>query len=181
MMIRPAVLATALLLSASSALGTSCDCGYTLTQYNNAYFRHLINADFATTSLSGTATGPDWLSQYGLGIADGWQSGSRAKDGTSPVASYKNVRVQDGALQLLVPGGQTAGGGTMSVAEIDGPSGMIGGVLTLNAKIDPTPGTCQSIVRSLSRGRSLSMTLTRTPSLRTTTAKMTRTSRTSRF
>jgi hypothetical protein len=147
-MISPAVLATALVLSASSALAASCTCGYTLSQYKNAYFRHAINADFTTTKLSGTATGPDWLSQYGLQIADGWQSGAQAADGTTPIASYKNVRVQGGALQLLVPGGQHAGGGTTSVAEIDGPSNMVHGVMTLNAKIDPTPGTCQSIVRA---------------------------------
>jgi hypothetical protein len=181
-MIRTTVLALALALAAPSALAASCTCGYQLKSYGNAYFRHLLSADFTTTSLSGTATGPNWLGQYGLYIADGYQSGAQSEqpDGTTPIAHYTNVRVQNGALQLVVPGGQKiTSGGQTSVAEVDGPSGIINGVMTMNAKIDPTAGTCQSIV-STALGFLCGRRAQPTSSSRTTMATTTRTSRISK-
>jgi hypothetical protein len=130
-------------------VSAACDCGFTLTQFNNAYFRRLLDADFTTTTLSGPATSTSFLSDFGFFIEDGFQSGapSTQPDGTKPIASFKNVRIQDGTLQLVVPGGQTiTNGGTTSVAGLEGPTGVVNGVFTMNAKIDGTPGTCQSIV-----------------------------------
>jgi hypothetical protein len=149
-------LAVALLASSASAQDSSferrasCSCGYRLSQYSNSYFRNLINADFTTTSLSGTATSSSWLSSYGFWIADGYQVGavSTRSDATSPVGSYKNVRINNHLLELVVPGGQKiTNGGKTTNAQLEGPSGIINGVFTMRAKIDDEKGTCQSIVR----------------------------------
>jgi hypothetical protein len=152
-MVRTVLFTAGLVLAFSAdAVSAACTCGYKLTKYNNTYFRRLLNADFTTSTLSGTATSASWLSSYGFLIEDGFQTGgqSDAADHTTPIASYKNVRIQNGVLQLVVPGGQKiTNGGTTSVAGLEGPSGIINGVLTMNAKIDATPGTCQSIVSTL--------------------------------
>jgi hypothetical protein len=146
--LRAVLLATSF-AALSSGANAACNCGYSLSAYSNAYFRHQFLADFTTSKLSGTATSADWLDDYGFSIGDGFQSGgqSNASDHTTPIASFKNVRIQNGVLQLVVPGGQKiTNGGTTSVAEIEGPGNVINGVFTMNAKIDATPGTCQSMV-----------------------------------
>jgi hypothetical protein len=152
-MVRTVILVAGLALALSTdTVSATCNCGYKLTSYGNAYFRKLLNADFTTSTLSGTATSASWLSSYGFLIEDGFQTGaqSTASDQTIPIASYQNVRIQNGVLQLVVPGGQTiTNGGTTSVAGLEGPSGIVRGVMTMNAKIDATPGTCQSIVSDL--------------------------------
>jgi hypothetical protein len=143
------VSASLALFALASGVSAACECGYNVKSQSNAYFRHQFLADFTKSKLSGTATSPSWLESYGFGIADGYQSGaqSEADDQTTPIGSYKNVRVNNGVLQLVVPGGQKiTNGGTTSVAELEGPTDVINGVFTMNAKIDPTPGTCQSIV-----------------------------------
>jgi hypothetical protein len=154
------VLAAAVLASSAHAKDhsfdarASCSCGYRLSQYSNSYFRSLINADFTTTSLSGTATSSSWLSQYGFWIADGYQVGavSTQADKTVPNGSYKNVRINNHLLELVVPGGQTIrSGGSTTNAQLEGPSGIINGVFTMRAKIDDEVGTCQSIVSQLSQ------------------------------
>jgi hypothetical protein len=153
-MVRTVLLAAGLTFAFSAdTVSAACECGYQLTKYSNAYFRNLLNADFTTTTLSGTATSASWLSSYGLLIEDGFQTGAQSSqpDATRPIASFKNVRIQNKILQLVVPGGQKiTNGGTTSVAGLEGPSGIVNGVFTMNAKIDPTHGTCQSIVSYLS-------------------------------
>jgi hypothetical protein len=133
----------------ASAHAQSCACGYSLSAYGNAYFQKALIADFTKSTLSGTATSSSWLSSYGLYIANGYQAGgvSSAADHTTPIAHYTNVRIQNKTLQLVVPGGQKiTNGGQTSVAQVEGPSGIVGGVFTMNAKIDATQGTDQSIV-----------------------------------
>jgi hypothetical protein len=139
----------------ASAHAQSCACGYSLSAYGNAYFQKALIADFTKSTLSGTATSSSWLSSYGLYIANGYQAGgaSSAADHTTPIAHYTNVRIQNKILQLVVPGGQKiTNGGQTSVAQVEGPSGIVGGVFTMNAKIDATPGTDQSIVRLHAHG-----------------------------
>lgn len=142
----PASVLSAILLATSAQ--AACSCGYRLAQYSNSYFRNAIIADFTTTSLSGTATSSNWLSQYGFWIADGYQVGavSRQSDATVPLGSYKNVRINNHLLELVVPGGQKiTNGGSTSNAQIEGPSGIVNGVFTMRAKIDDEKGTCQAI------------------------------------
>jgi hypothetical protein len=143
------VSASLALFALASGVSAACECGYNVKSQSNSYFRHQFLADFTKSKLSGTATSSSFLEDYGFWIADGYQSGgqSGAADKTTPIGSFKNVRVNNGVLQLVVPGGQKiTNGGTTSVAELEGPTDVINGVFTMNAKIDPTPGTCQSIV-----------------------------------
>ncbi|KAH7108290.1 hypothetical protein BKA62DRAFT_17326 [Auriculariales sp. MPI-PUGE-AT-0066] len=117
-----------------------CTCGYKLQGHGDAYFPKAFNADFS--GLSGVATSPEFLGGA-LYITNGWQAGAVAADGTVPIGEVQNIRVNNGILELVVPGGQTAGGNT-TVAQIEGPV-VIAGVFTMETQIDPTPGTCQSI------------------------------------
>jgi hypothetical protein len=143
-----AVIAASSLVTGAHA--AACSCGYKVAAHGNAYFRQSLVADFTTAKLSGTATSASWLNDYGFHIADGYKGGgtSSAPDHTDPIAHFGNVRIQNGALELVVPGGQKiTNGGKTTGAQIEGPSNMIGGVFTMTAKIDKTPGTDQSMVR----------------------------------
>jgi hypothetical protein len=144
-----AVIAASTLVAGAHA--AACSCGYKVAAHGNAYFRQSLVADFTTAKLSGTATSASWLNDYGFHIADGYKGGgtSSAPDHTDPIAHFENVRVQNGALELVVPGGQKiTNGGKTTGAQIEGPSNMIGGVFTMTAKIEKTPGTDQSMVRA---------------------------------
>jgi len=127
-----------------------CSCGYTLSNYDNTYFTTLLSVDFSTLGLSGTATSSSWLEDAGVPfyIANGYavSAQSSAPDHTTPMGDYTNVRINNGILELVVPGGQIiTDGGTTSNAQIEGPTGIINGVFTMNAQISNVPGTDQSI------------------------------------
>ncbi|WVQ81539.1 hypothetical protein IAT38_003663 [Cryptococcus sp. DSM 104549] len=129
--------------AASSPTGTtsssgSCECGYVLPAYDDAYFPSSHTVDFSTVA-AGTS-----FSSLGLEVTDGWRVGSTASDGTRCVGSTENVVISDGAMLLTVPGGQSTGG-TVSGAEVAFSTIVSGGVFTMEAQLDAGHGTCQSI------------------------------------
>jgi hypothetical protein len=71
--------------------------------------------------------------------------GPTAPDGTICYGDVNNVAINDGILELTVPGGQTAGGRT-SGAELMFGENLTGGVFQMVAQIDGSVGTCQAIV-----------------------------------
>ncbi|WVQ81353.1 hypothetical protein IAT38_003476 [Cryptococcus sp. DSM 104549] len=115
-----------------------CKCGHILSAYDDAYFPLSHTVDFSTVA-SGTP-----FSSLGLKVTDGWPVGNPAADGTRCVGSTSNVWIGDGAMMLKVPGGQSAGG-TVSGAEVSFNTNVSGGVFTMEARVDPGHGTCQSI------------------------------------
>ncbi|WVQ93351.1 hypothetical protein IAU59_000419 [Kwoniella sp. CBS 9459] len=116
----------------------SCQCGYILSQYNNAYFPSAIVVDFSTV------TDIAQLAAMGLVVADGWRIGStNDADGTYCTSSASNMRLAGGALEFIVPGGQS--GGILSGAELQTEQAVMGGVFTMSAQLDPGHGTCQAI------------------------------------
>ena len=56
MLFRRTLFAALTAASASPLVLGACECGYQLTAYGNSYFRSLLDADFTTIPLSGTAT-----------------------------------------------------------------------------------------------------------------------------
>lgn len=119
-----------------------CQCGYVLSAYNNAYFPLSHSTSFS--SLSGAVTQAQ-MAELGWEVAVGYQAGARNDDGTTPIGSLEALSGGDGALLLTVAGGQ-ARGGEIKVGEIIFKEAVTGGVFTMNAELDATPGTCQSIV-----------------------------------
>ncbi|OCF31351.1 hypothetical protein I316_06956 [Kwoniella heveanensis BCC8398] len=116
----------------------SCECGYILSQYDNAYFPSAIVVDFSTV------TDVSQLAAMGLIVVDGWRVGSvNDADGTYCTGSASNIRLAGGALEFIVPGGQT--GGMVSGAELQTEQAVMGGVFTMSAQLDPGHGTCQAI------------------------------------
>ncbi|WVF65705.1 hypothetical protein IAT40_000436 [Kwoniella sp. CBS 6097] len=116
----------------------SCQCGYILSQYNNAYFPSAIVVDFSSM------TDISQLAALGLVVVDGWRVGStNDADGTYCTGSASNVQLAAGALQFTVPGGQS--GGVISGAELQTEEAVMGGVFTMSAQLDPGHGTCQAI------------------------------------
>jgi hypothetical protein len=105
--------------------------------------------DFTTTNT------PDAISSAGAWITDSyeWQIGAVSADGVTAFGQASNIRPaanpQDG-IEMVVPGGQT--GNQVTGAELawqaDG-KGMTKIYTEIEMQIDPTPGTCQSIVRLL--------------------------------
>jgi hypothetical protein len=55
------------------------------------------------------------------------------------------LSVQDGVLHMTVSGGQGSGGKVLG-AELHFGQPLTGGVFTMEAQLDSTPGTCQAIV-----------------------------------
>jgi hypothetical protein len=123
-----------------------CSCGYTLSQYDNDYYPLSFHVDFSKEP-DQKFTSSNGLHKYGFNITDHVGVGGGYM-GVQSVGLASNVRIKNGALELIVPGGQTLKGG-LTAAEITFGTqygGMTGGVFTVEAKIDGTPGTCQAIV-----------------------------------
>jgi hypothetical protein len=72
-LIRPTLLATILVLLPFSALRACCTYRFVLRRFKNTYCWYAIRVTFMATELFGIATAPDWTSQYGLWVTDGWQ------------------------------------------------------------------------------------------------------------
>jgi hypothetical protein len=121
---------------------SDCKCGYVMSAYNDAYFPYHHSTSF-TGGPEGPISSVDSLSAYKLRPSAEGQSMGVAGDAVA-VQSLSNIRINNGVLELVVPGGQT--GGEIKSAELTFDTVVTGGVFTMDAKIDDTPGTCQSIV-----------------------------------
>lgn len=119
-----------------------CKCGYVLSQHSNAYFPLSHTTSFS--SLTGSVSQEE-MSALGWQVTIDGGVGATSDDGTHAVGSLNALSGQDGALWLTVKGGQ-AKGGAVKVGEIVFKDAVTGGVFTMNAQLDSTPGTCQSIV-----------------------------------
>ena len=133
--------------SRPNQVGTSakdCKCGYIVSAHSDAYFplSH-------TTTFSSLPDGPVSSSALkNLGwIVSEWGVGGAGPEGTRSIGTIDTLSIENGILSLTVPGGQQKGG-NINAAEItfDTPNGVTGGVFTMQAQLDETPGTCQSIV-----------------------------------
>ena len=121
-----------------------CKCGYILSAHSNAYFpsAHIVN--FASLP-QGPLQISD-LSALGFEVNNQWQVGG-AYQGTRSVGFINALSGLHGALALTVKGGQRMGGDIEAAEVIFQPEGgMTGGVFSMEAMLDDTPGTCQSIV-----------------------------------
>lgn len=78
---------------------TSCECGYIITNRNNAYFRFRHVVDFSTLN------SVDEVRKLGWVVADGWQAGGvNDLTGQAPIGDLRNVYVVKGeGLALKVP------------------------------------------------------------------------------
>ncbi|WVR09774.1 hypothetical protein IAU60_006850 [Kwoniella sp. DSM 27419] len=126
--------------STSTPTGGDCKCGYKLSKYNDAYFPQAIVIDFSKMKDLSE------LANYGIEINDQYHMGAVSdKDGTYAVGSGKNVKLNNGVLEFWVPGGQVANGGAITGAEIMTIKPYLGGIVSMDAKLDPGHGTVQSI------------------------------------
>ena len=128
----------------NSSRPVDCRCGYILTSFANAYYPLS-----RTVSFSSLHSASD-LSDHGFDITLDEKIGAVGPGGTTCEGSASNVRIVDGVLEMIVPGGQKTGG-VIKGAELCFSTAATGGVFTMEAKLDGTPGTCQSIVRRLGR------------------------------
>jgi len=115
-----------------------------LTKYGNVYFPYSKTIDFTQLKSLNDLNGQE------LSYNIDYQMGAASEDdGTICVGKASNYRFTGtkNGLQLVVPGGQTAGKGKkVTGAEIFFQKDILYGVMTANMKLDSTPGTCQSIV-----------------------------------
>jgi hypothetical protein len=144
--------------SSGSTTSSDCSCGYVLAAYDSVYYPYAAIVDFSTLS-DQVFSSMDGLKSVGFTISDGWQIGATSTDGSGTICygSPSNLAINGGILELTVPGGQTADGST-SGAEMSFSTAVTGGVFTMDAMIDGTPGTCQSIVNRPSRHRNSELT-----------------------
>lgn len=110
-----------------------CKCGYVLSAYDNAWFPQLKTFSFSTIQTTSALTAAGWQ------ISE-WPIGGTSPAGVKCQGKTENIKFADGAMELIVPANQFTG------AEITFNTPILGGVLTMNAQLDKTPGTCQSIV-----------------------------------
>jgi hypothetical protein len=138
------------------AARADCSCGYVLTAYGNAYFPLAHITDFSKIP-AGRVTASQ-LDALGWQVSEGWQAGAPGPNGTVGWGSINTFSSVSGHLHMTVPAGYKIGQ-KVPAAEItfNTPDGVTGGVFTLNAQLDDTWGTCQSIVRywSALRGKVL--------------------------
>lgn len=129
-----------------NATSADCKCGYSK---GGSTFPQVFSIDFTT------ANTPAAISAAGMWITDTyeWQIGAVNPDGVTAYGQASNIRAAQNpadGIELVVPGGQT--GSQVSGAEIAwqaGGKGMTKIYTEIEMQIDPTPGTCQSIVRIL--------------------------------
>ena len=124
-----------------------CACGYVLTAYGNAYFPLAHITDFTKLPAGKVTAGQ--LDALGWQVSEGWQAGAAGPDGTVGWGSIDTFSSKNGELHMTVPAGYHIGQ-KVPAAEItfNTPDGVTGGVFTMNAQLDETWGTCQSIVSS---------------------------------
>ncbi len=150
---------SAIAVSTASAVSTTpaCTCGYVLSSYGNVYYPLSSISDFGSLP-NGALTSVSALQAYGFSITNGEQTGGAAPDGTTCEADLSNLSGVDGVLYLTVPGGQKTGG-KVSGAEIVFKEPVTGGVFTMEAMLGATVGTCQSMVKHVSRATLLKTAL----------------------
>ncbi|ORX34192.1 concanavalin A-like lectin/glucanase domain-containing protein [Kockovaella imperatae] len=130
--------------STTSPPPPSCDCGYILSTYGDAYFPYHRSINFEALP-SGILSSANALNDLGLTIFDGQAMGGTGPDGTRSVCDLQNLAIDtDKALTFTVPGGQPAGG-QISAAEVYSSDEFLHGVFMGSMKFDQTPGTCQSM------------------------------------
>ncbi|WWD03695.1 hypothetical protein V865_001751 [Kwoniella europaea PYCC6329] len=115
---------------------SECGCGYTLSEnFNSAYYPKAKIIDFSTI-----ADGTD-VTSLGFSTSNGDKIGASSTVDPSSicVASSENVYISGGVLNIKVPAGQMTGGEIVFVEAVTG------GVFSMEAKIDKTEGTCQSL------------------------------------
>lgn len=121
-----------------------CKCGYVLSSFGDAYYDTVSVLSFETFA-DGPLGSASALSKFGWEINGSWKMGGAGPDGTVSTGSVDTLSVQDGVLLMTVPGGQKKGG-TVKGSEINFAQALTGGVFIMDAQLDATPGTCQSIV-----------------------------------
>lgn len=117
-----------------------CSCGYRLNNFNDQYLRSTFSIDFRQYS------SVSQLQSAGMTIANGYQIGNTAPDGTYAYGMASNVRFGNDGVHLVVPGNQTAGGQVTGAQLIFNNKGR--GMTRMHAEadiqVDATPGTCQA-------------------------------------
>lgn len=111
---------------------SDCPCGYVLSAEDDAYFPLHKTFDFSQITSNSALKAAGW------NIETGGIGGNH--DGNQCIGSEGNIRYSDGAMSLVVPAGKFSG------AELVYKDAVLGGMFTLDAQIDSTVGTCQSIV-----------------------------------
>lgn len=131
--------------STHPASSCNAQCGYSKL---GAHLPQLFSIDFTKTNT------PALISAAGLYITStfDYQIGATAEDGTTAYGQASNIRPasnpKDG-IDLVVPGGQK-GKKKVTGAEMTfqgAGEGMTRMFAEIEMKIDPTPGTCQTMVR----------------------------------
>ncbi|WVQ66938.1 uncharacterized protein L199_005129 [Kwoniella botswanensis] len=115
---------------------SECGCGYSFSEnFNSAYYPKAKIIDFSTI-----ADGTD-VTNLGFSVSNGDKIGASSMTDHSMicVGSSENVYIAGGVLNIKVPAGQLKGG------EIVFEEAVTGGVFSMEAKIDKTEGTCQSL------------------------------------
>ena len=127
---------------------------YILSACGNQYYPLAHTIDF-THAPDQSFTSANDLQKYGLTITNDQGVGGSYK-GVQPNGTNKNLRIKNGVLELIVPGGQKVAPG-LSAAEVrfgNQYGGMTGGVFTVQGLIHGTHGTCQAIVGQVDPFRS---------------------------
>ncbi|KAJ9105028.1 hypothetical protein QFC19_003659 [Naganishia cerealis] len=89
------------------------------------------------------------VTNKGWVVADGWQcGGTNPKTGQVPIGSAKNVAMVKGKGLVLTVPRQSSTAKILSVAEVQFPQAMLGGVLEVEAQLTAVPGTCMGIFTS---------------------------------
>lgn len=121
-----------------------CKCGYVLSSFDDAYY-DTVNVLSFETFANGPLGFASALDKLGWDINDSLQVGGPGPDGTVTTGSMDTLSVHDGVLHMTVPGGQGSGSKVLG-AELHFGQLLTGGVFTMEAQLDSTPGTCQAIV-----------------------------------
>ncbi|WVR00139.1 hypothetical protein IAU59_007281 [Kwoniella sp. CBS 9459] len=117
-----------------------CSCGYTFTDHEDRYYPEKMVIDFSTLP-----DGAD-LTQYGFYVNNGDSAGpaSTTDPGRRCVGAAENVYVEGGILHLKVPAAPADAVAPTGAELIFNPD-VTGGLFTMEAQVDATPGTCMSI------------------------------------
>ncbi|WVW86219.1 hypothetical protein I302_108261 [Kwoniella bestiolae CBS 10118] len=124
----------------SNTPGSSdCSCGYSFSdKFNSAYYPKSKIIDFSTIP-----DGTD-LATLGLNVSESTIGPASVADPSARcVGTLENVYIAGGVLNIKVPAG--AGGGLTAGEVIFEEELPTGGVFSMEAKIDKTEGTCQSL------------------------------------